>query len=181
MNRDPQLPRYLCFTRSINEGILLKLKSLGAINPIIRKHTNCYEVDFRFALDPESAGFVELLDSNEILLVEENFSSLTTKEILHKSTQLIGEERFWECHNLLEELWKRNSGNRKKLVHDVIGVIVSQIKVQMGQWEVGKKVYERTRKNLEMSNCGEIVKHLPTSFTYPVKISLYLIEPMLEN
>lgn len=181
MNCNSQVPRYLCFTNSVKENQIRSALSLGIVNPIIRRHSDCSEVDFRFSGDPKLSGIPDILGANEISAVEENFSFLSAEEILSNATVLIRDERFWECHNYLEELWKRNSGQRKKLLHDVIGIVVSQIKMQMGQRDVGKRIYERSHNALSQMNAQAIIKQLPKDFTYPLKISLETILPMLED
>ena len=81
----------------------------------------------------------------------------------------------------IEELWKRYSGHKKRMIHDLIGLIVSQIKWQMDQWEVGKRVYERSYKALKMHTLPALSLQLPSEFRYPLKISLDVISSSLEN
>lgn len=180
MNCDTRLPRYLCFTRALGEEQVSAAKSIGAVNPIIRKHTDSYEFDFRFPGDPMETELPDALKTTEIIAAEYDFASLTAEQILADSGALIAEERFWESHNLLEELWQRSTGDRKSMLHDVIGLVVSQIKVQMGQWEVGKKVYERSAASLGRMGVESIVEQLPEDFAYPLKISLEPILPLMK-
>ncbi len=180
MNCDPVLPRYLCFTDFLDDQKILNAKALGIVNPIVRKHSDIFELDFRFPGNPNKTNLSDTLNTSEIFEVEDDFSHVRTSEILSTITALISEERYWECHNLLEELWKRHSGEKKKLLHEIIGIVVSQIKVQMGQWEVGKVVYERSFRELNSSDGDKMVKQLPHDFAYPLKFNLEILNSILE-
>lgn len=180
MNCDPSLPRYLSFLKFLDDEKLLKAKASGAVNPIVRKHSEGYELDFRF---PDESGITELsviLGTTNINRVEDDFSHLKTDEILERTNAMIKEERYWECHNLLEELWERYTGQKKKLIHDIIGLIVSQVKVQMGQWNVGKRVYERCCSQLNLTQGDAIIRQLPLDFAYPLKFNLGALKSILE-
>lgn len=175
MNCNPQLPRYLCFLDHVNEDSLRDARSLGLVNPIMRKHSSGIELDFRFPSDPMESNLPVMLGTDMILKVEEDMSGLSPSELLEASASLVEEERYWECHNCLEELWKRSTGSDKKMLHEIIGVIVSQIKVQMGQREVGERVYNRSVGELKRSNFANIAKELPDNFQYPIKFSFDLV------
>jgi hypothetical protein len=180
MNCDPSLTRYICFPKFLDDEKIQKARFFGIINPIVRKHSEGYELDFRFQ---DESGITELsviLGTTNINRVEDDFSHLRTGEILSKATAMIKEERYWESHNLLEELWKRNTGAKKKLIHDIIGIIVSQVKVQMDQWDVGKRVYERSYSQLNLTQGDAIMRLLPQNFAYPLKFSLETLDPILE-
>ena len=181
MNCDIQYPRYLCFVDSANDNIVKALKSIGLFNLILRKHSQSVELDFRYKGDLGKAELKAIIGNNDFFRVEEDFSALSPSEILSKSTELIKGERYWECHNYLEELWKRNSGPKKTLIHDVIGIVVSQIKVQMGQREVGKVIYERSKEALKGGEACVLLPQLPSDFHYPLKISLNVLSPLLDN
>ncbi len=181
MKCDVQCSRYLCFVDSVDDIKLQSLKSKGLFNLIIRKHSESIELDFRYQGDLGNSGILSLIGKCDLLKVEDDFSSLSSSEILFKTNELIKEERYWECHNYLEELWKRYSGHKKRMIHDLIGLIVSQIKWQMDQWEVGKRVYERSYKALKMHTLPALSLQLPSEFRYPLKISLDVISSSLEN
>ena len=176
-----QCPRYLCFTDSVDDIKLQTLKSKGLFNLITRKHTECIELDFRYQGDLGKSGIWSIIENGEVLKVEDDFSSLSSTEILLNTNDLIKGERYWECHNYLEELWKRYFGHKKVVVHDLIGIIVSQIKVQMDQWEVGKRVYERSYKDLRVHTVPALFQQLPSEFGYPLKISFDFISSTLED
>ena len=181
MNCDVQCPRYLCFVDSVDDIKLHTLKSKGVFNLIIRKHSESIELDFRYKGNLGKSGILSIIENGELLMIEDDFSSLSSSEILIKTNDLIKEERYWECHNYLEELWKRNSGHKKEMIHDLIGIIVSQIKAQMDQWEVGKSVYKRSYKALKVHTVPALSMQLPSEFRYPLKISIDVISSYLED
>ena len=172
LNCNPLLTRYLCFTDAFDGGKIQTAKSLGATDIIVRKHSTGFEVDFRFPQDPNTTNLPTILGTGPIIPAEGDLTGYSHNELVAKATKLIAGERFWECHNCLEELWKRSTGDRKKLFHDIIGVVVSQIKAQMGQWDVGKTVFVRSYTALKEAGTRGILKQLPLEFTYPMKFSL---------
>lgn len=164
---------------SVSREALEEARSFGIVNPIIRKHSSGIELDFRFPGDPRKTGLPKILGNADIVDVEDDFSHLSPSEILSFAWDLVQEERYWETHNYLEELWKRHSGRAKLILHDIIGLIVSQIKFQMGQPEVGKKVYDRSISSLSREGLESFVGRLPPEYCYPLKAPLMDLIPLI--
>ena len=146
---------------------------MGADKIIVRRHSDSTEIDFTLDAGQDSSQFQHLIDYLiSINPVREDFSGMSTGEMLELADELVKEERFWDAHNVLEFLWKGSSGSKKALLHDVIGIIVSQIKVQMGQMKTGELVYKRSLSNLKDSAPAAFNESLPENFAYPLHISL---------
>jgi predicted metal-dependent hydrolase len=52
-------------------------------------------------------------------------------------------ERFWECHETLESVWRPAVGEEKKLVQGIILVCAALVHEQRGERDVGLGIYRR--------------------------------------
>ncbi|BBD71799.1 hypothetical protein HS1genome_0188 [Sulfodiicoccus acidiphilus] len=52
-------------------------------------------------------------------------------------------ERFWECHELLEDRWKVSSGEERKYLQALIFLCTSLLKYRKGQIEVSNQLLEK--------------------------------------
>lgn len=174
--------RFLVFVKANNENVHSSLQDIGATQIIERAHTDKIELDFNLESSINIAYLK--LKLNEFISLEEvleDFSDLSNMDKLNMADTLIREERFWEVHNLLEDIWKSATGSRKLLLHDVIGIIVSQIKVQMNQWETGENVYARNIGRLKDNAPDSLVQQLPEEFCYPLKLKLSVLLDTIET
>lgn len=173
MNCETDTVRFLAFSSNNLNDFLSALRKAGASRLIVRKHSDSVEIDFRLK-DLEAGFALRTFFSGEIKIeeVREDFSNLSLVQKLAFADELISEERYWEAHNVMEDLWKSLTGKSKQILHDVIGLIVSQIKVQMGQNDTGAVVYDRTLINLKVQGIEILISQLPQVFTYPIKFKV---------
>ena len=52
-------------------------------------------------------------------------------------------ERFWECHETLESVWRPAVGEEKKLVQGIILVCAALVHEQRGERDVALGIYRR--------------------------------------
>lgn len=178
MNPESESNRYLAFIHDDVSSVIRIINEAGGKVLIIRKHTDCTEVDFRLKENShfqKIQNFIKVQD--EIIPVREDFSDLTTGKMLLFADQLIDQERYWEAHNIIEELWKHLTGYQKQVLHDTFGIIVSQIKVQMNQAETGQGVFQRNIEKLRKNQISVILDQMPEKFTYPIK---FRFSPLLK-
>ena len=85
------------------------------------------------------------LDSYEMLR-DENFSK---EEGIARAIDLFNTERFWRCHEVLEDIWKRSEGEEKKLLNGVILVAAAFVHFQKGEDEICvgilRRAYDKIR------------------------------------
>lgn len=85
------------------------------------------------------------LDSYETLR-DENFSK---EEGIARAIDLFNNERFWRCHEVLEDIWKRSEGEEKKLLNGVILVAAAFVHFQKGEDEICvgilRRAYDKIR------------------------------------
>ena len=173
MDCDKDLQRYLVFSEKEIPTVNEILKKIGATKIIVRKHSSSEEIDFRVPHNANISELKEKLGNQNILIpVLEDFSGMPIQEMLETAERLISEERFWEAHNVLEDLWKNSAGKSKQVFHDIIGIVVSQIKVQMNQESTGQTVYLRNIAHLKEQRIDLITNQLPEKFSYPIKLKL---------
>ena len=61
-------------------------------------------------------------------------------------------ERFWECHEILEGVWKNCTGNEKFLVQGLILVAAGLVHYQKDEDEICISIFNRALAKLENSN-----------------------------
>ena len=61
-------------------------------------------------------------------------------------------ERFWECHEILEGVWKNCDGNEKFLVQGLILVAAGLVHYQKDEDQVCISIFNRALEKLENSN-----------------------------
>ena len=112
------------------------------IKKIFRKTTYGQEIDYYRIPDKQTVPVTkgEKFRFNADLYDNEDFYEGFSLKIFEEMNQ---EERFWELHEIMEHYWKIASGSKKKFLKGIIGILVSQVKWQMGKYEVSGLVLER--------------------------------------
>ena len=90
-------------------------------------------------------------------------------------------ERFWECHEILEGVWKNCTGNEKFLVQGLILVAAGLVHYQKDEDEICISIFNRAMAKLETSN-GEYhnididkIKNTVTEMINSKDVSSFLI------
>ena len=74
---------------------------------------------------------------------------LTEDEALSKARILFNAERYWECHEVLEGLWRQKQGDEKRTLQGLILVCAAYVHHQKGEEGVAVGVLGRAAKLLE--------------------------------
>ena len=74
---------------------------------------------------------------------------LTDEDILSKGKALFNAERYWECHETLEGLWRQKQGAEKRLLQGIILVCAAFVHHQKGEDGVALSVLGRGAKLLD--------------------------------
>jgi hypothetical protein len=64
-------------------------------------------------------------------------------KVLEEAVSYFNSERFWECHETLESVWRPAVGDEKKLVQGIILVCAALVHEQRGERDVGLGIYKR--------------------------------------
>jgi hypothetical protein len=117
------------------------------------------------------------LDSYEMLR-DENSSK---EEGIARAIDLFNTERFWRCHEVLEDIWKRSEGEEKKLLNGIILVAAAFVHFQKGEDEICvgilRRAYDKIRScsgkyhgiNLDLL-LENLKKIIDTSTIVPVRM-----------
>jgi hypothetical protein len=73
----------------------------------------------------------------------------TDKQILANARGLFNSERYWECHEVLEGLWRQKQGEEKRFLQGVILVCAAFVHHQKGEETVGLGVLGRAARQLD--------------------------------
>ena len=85
-------------------------------------------------------------------------AKLVVEEIIEKEDAIsdgifyFNNERFWECHEILEGVWKNCSGNEKFLVQGLILVAAGLVHYQKYEDDICISIFNRALVKLENSN-----------------------------
>jgi hypothetical protein len=69
-------------------------------------------------------------------------------ELLAESRVYFNSERYWECHEVLESVWRIKQGDEKLLLQGIILVCAAFVHHQKGEEKVALSVLERAAKHL---------------------------------
>lgn len=151
----------------------------GITSLITRKRSYAMEVDLHTD-DPERvkvklsdiASLIEfrILNEDSITYNAEYFNSVLNSEsvIIDQAREMFRQERYWEAHTALEDLWKASRGSRKKTLQGIIIVAASLTHYQMDEFLVAEKMYTKALSLIE-SGCGLAPEEYgyKRSFSYP--------------
>ena len=73
-------------------------------------------------------------------------------ELLAESRYYFNAERYWECHEVLESVWRIKHGDEKRLLQGIILVCAAFVHHQKGEEEVAMSVLRRAAKQLEFNS-----------------------------
>lgn len=89
----------------------------------------------------ESIG--SLYDARHV--VEEKFEK---EEALKKARQYFNDERYWECHEVLEGVWKKSFEGEKDLIQGIILVAAALVHYQKNENEICLSIMKRAMEKL---------------------------------
>ena len=74
------------------------------------------------------------------------------EEAISEGISYFNNERFWECHEILEGVWKNCDGNEKFLVQGLILVAAGLVHYQKDEDSICISIFNRALQKLENSN-----------------------------
>jgi uncharacterized protein len=73
----------------------------------------------------------------------------TEKELFAEARELFNSERYWECHEVLEGIWRQKHGDEKRYLQGIILVCAAYVHHQKGEQPVALSVLRRASKQLD--------------------------------
>jgi len=134
------------------QAFLGSLKSIGATLGASVKHPRwtsygALEVD---AFSPSVQDFETFVAAVEPLARVEFTKNLDEapafkpkEEVIEEAKRYFNSERYWECHETLESVWRPAKGDEKKLVQAIILVCAALVHEQRGERDVALGIYGR--------------------------------------
>jgi predicted metal-dependent hydrolase len=105
---------------------------------------------------PTKADFELFLSASSPLYKLEFFRDLnkapsyrSEEEVFAEAREYFNSERYWECHEVLEGVWRLNSGAEKHYLQGIILVCAAFVHHQKGEDEVALSVLQRAVAQLE--------------------------------
>ena len=74
------------------------------------------------------------------------------EKAISEGVDYFNNERFWECHEILEGVWKNCNGNEKFLVQGLILVAAGLVHYQKDEDSICISIFNRALEKLERSN-----------------------------
>ncbi len=94
-------------------------------------------------------------------------------ELFAEARELFNAERYWECHEVLEGMWRQKQGKEKRLLQGIILVCAAFVHHQKGEEEVALSVLRRGANQLEYS--------APTYGSFRIPALKRNVEQVLQN
>ena len=76
----------------------------------------------------------------------------TEEDLLREAREMFNSERYWECHEVLEGLWRQKKGEEKRLLQGMILVCAAFVHHQKGEEDVALGVMRRAADQLEYAS-----------------------------
>jgi hypothetical protein len=67
----------------------------------------------------------------------------TKEKIIEEAVGYFNSERYWECHETLEQVWRPSKGKKKLLLQAIVLVCAAQVHEQRGEGDVALSIYKR--------------------------------------
>jgi hypothetical protein len=77
---------------------------------------------------------------------------MSEPELFVESRVYFNAERYWECHEVLEGVWRQKQGAEKSLLQGLILVCAAFVHYQKGEEEVALRVLARGAKQLDFDS-----------------------------
>jgi predicted metal-dependent hydrolase len=120
----------------------------------MRVSTRCLEFDVsvkKEELDKVVKKFESIGSLDDVRCIIEE--KIKKEEALKKAKQYFNDERYWECHEVLEGVWKKTYEGEKNLVQGIILVAAALVHYQKNENEICLSIMKRAMEKLS-SACG---------------------------
>lgn len=78
-------------------------------------------------------------------IIDEN---ITKEDAIEKGIDYFNDERFWECHEVLENAWKKSEGREKELVQGIILVAAALVHYQKNENDICLSIFNRALEKI---------------------------------
>jgi hypothetical protein len=162
-------------SRVIASGMNLTLRDCRVSKKYVEFDTTISESDLDELIEKLSS--IGPLDHAKHVIEE----IIEKEKAISEGVDYFNNERFWECHEILEGVWKNCDGNEKFLVQGLILVAAGLVHYQKDEDSICISIFNRALEKLENSN-GEYhnididkIKKIVTEMINSKNVSSFLI------
>ena len=83
--------------------------------------------------------------------------AVSKEEALAEGVRLFNEERFWECHEVLEQAWHVSKGIERDAIQSIILTAAAFVHHQKGEEEICLSIMKRARAKMALAKTYETV------------------------
>lgn len=132
--------------------LLLKARSLD--NDAIIRDTRVSSKHIEFDLSVVSEKLEPLLQKLSSIAPLASYTEISERKVekehaIEYAKSLFNNERYWECHEVLEGVWKRASGSEKELLHGMILTCAAFVHGQKDEDDVCLSILNRALAALQ--------------------------------
>lgn len=136
--------------------LLMKARSL-ADNDVVIRDTRVSSKLIEFDLSITSEKLEALLEQLTEISPLASYTEITERQVekeraIEDAKSLFNDERYWECHEVLEGVWKHSSGNEKELLQGIILTCAAFVHAQKDESDVCFSVLNRSLAKLQNAN-----------------------------
>ncbi len=133
--------------------LLLKAIRLAEDGAVIRD-ARVSSKHIEFDLSIGSGKLESILEGLSKIAPIASYTEIAEKEVekvraIEHAKSLFNSERYWECHEVLEGVWKRTSGNEKELLQGIILTCAAFVHSQKDEDDICFSVLKRAIAKLQ--------------------------------
>jgi len=132
--------------------LLLKARSLD--DDVVIRDTRVSSKHLEFDLSIASGKLESLLEKLSKIAPLASYTEIAEKEVekehaIEYAKSLFNNERYWECHEALEGVWKHTSGNEKELLQGMILTCAAFVHSQKDEDDICLSILNRALARLQ--------------------------------
>ena len=98
-----------------------------------------------------------LLKIINVKLLDTPPKAVDKEEALAEGVRLFNEERFWECHEVLEQAWHVSNGVERDAIQSIILTAAAFVHYQKGEEEICLSILKRARVKMALAKTYETI------------------------
>lgn len=151
--------------REAREDIAALLSSNRCRLNSVRISDNYVEVDFSSWSEEGMEQCLTLLEQKGRVMAARDLlesTHLDEDEAMLLAMELFNQQRFWEVHETVEDIWRKSTGSKKRALQGIIVYASSYVHFQKEEKEVALRMLERALTLLE--GTGDRFMHFDIAF-----------------
>ena len=136
----------LSSSRDLSYGMHLSIRDCRISSKFIELDISVHKNNLELLLEKLSS--IGQTDNSRLIIEEE----IEKEQLVKDGVSYFNNERFWECHEILEGVWKNCSGNEKFLVQGLILVAAGLVHYQKDEDEICISIFNRALEKLKNSS-----------------------------